>query len=76
MVSRLFVLLFVSLLGAVVLFPPSAYAYVDPGTGSFMLQIIVAGIAAASFSLKLFWGRIKSFFSKGSAAEKIDEQDD
>jgi hypothetical protein len=49
---------------ATVLFPPKAYAYVDPGTGSYILQVVIAGIAAGSFALKLFWGRIRTFFSR------------
>ena len=65
------------LLGLVLLvFPPSAHAYVDPGTGSYVLQIIVAGIAAASFSLKLFWGRIRAYFSKTPPVEQEQKQDE
>jgi len=37
-----------------------AYAYLDPGTGSFILQMILAGALAAGASVKLFWHRIKS----------------
>lgn len=45
------------------LFPPSAHAYIDPGTGSYILQIVIAGIAAGILAVKMFWGRIKSLFS-------------
>jgi hypothetical protein len=33
--------------------------YVDPGAGSFLLQIIIGGIAGALVSLKLFWHRLR-----------------
>ncbi|HXF54276.1 MAG TPA: hypothetical protein VNK52_09155 [Hyphomicrobiaceae bacterium] len=37
-----------------------AYAYLDPGTGSFILQMMLAGALAVGASVKLFWHRIKS----------------
>jgi hypothetical protein len=43
-----------------------AYAYLDPGTGSYILQILIAGLFGVLFMLKVFWGRIVGFFSKGS----------
>ena len=32
-------------------------AYLDPGTGSVILQVILGGIAAAAVFLKMFWHR-------------------
>ena len=37
-------------------------AYIDPGTGSMLLQIIVGGVAAAAVGIKMFWGRLLGFF--------------
>jgi hypothetical protein len=39
-----------------------AYAYLDPGTGSYILQILIASLFGALFILKVFWGRIVGFF--------------
>ena len=39
-----------------------AFAYLDPGTGSMVLQIILGGFAAIGVALKLYWYRIKAFF--------------
>jgi hypothetical protein len=36
-----------------------AFAYLDPGTGSMIIQVIVGAIAAALVSIKLAWHRIK-----------------
>jgi len=36
----------------------NAYAYLDPGTGSMLLQVILGGIAALGVALKLFWHKI------------------
>ncbi len=38
-------------------------AYLDPGTGSMIFQLLIAGLVAGSFAIKIFWGRIKAFFS-------------
>ena len=41
-------------------FVESGHAYIDPGSGSYVVQIILATIAGAAFSLRIFWGRIVS----------------
>ena len=35
-----------------------AYAYIDLGTGSFLLQMLLATIFASLFTIKVFWKRI------------------
>lgn len=40
-----------------------AHAYIDPGTGSYILQIVIAGVVGAAFTLKLFWRRLGLFIS-------------
>lgn len=40
-----------------------AYAYLDPGTGSYVLQIVIAGIVSGLFAIKMFWRRLVDFFS-------------
>jgi hypothetical protein len=59
------------------LFPFEAHAYLDPGTGSYILQIALATIVGIGFAIKLFWGRIKSFFqdlrSKGEGSEQDED---
>jgi hypothetical protein len=36
--------------------------YIDPGSGSYVVQLIIAGILGAAFYVKMFWHKIKSFF--------------
>ena len=43
-------------------FPQKVYAYLDPGSMSFILQITLAIIAGGIFGVRLFWKNIKSFF--------------
>ena len=42
----------------------SALAYIDPGTGTYILQLVVAGLLGAAVAAKIFWTRIKAFFVK------------
>jgi 16S rRNA C1402 (ribose-2'-O) methylase RsmI len=42
----------------------NAFAYVDPGTGSYILQFIIAGLLGAAFVFKGFWRNIREFCSK------------
>lgn len=52
-------------------------AYLDPGTGSIIFQVIIAGLCGGLLVIKLFWAKIKNFFknlfSKGNKAEKNEE---
>lgn len=52
---------YLTLFTFVTIFPQSAYAYLDPGTGSFLLQLLVAGIMGALYTLKLYWYGFKAF---------------
>ena len=59
----------------VALFTQSAWAYLDPGTGSMLLQVILGGIAALGVALKLFWHKIRVALGFSRKAEPADEQD-
>jgi hypothetical protein len=48
--------------------PTQLPAYVDPGSGSFFLQMLIAGLLGASMTVKTFWKQIKSYFSRGSSS--------
>ena len=55
----LFTLIFVLLVLA-----ESANAYLDLGTGSYILQLLIGALFGTMFTLKIFWRRIKSFFDQ------------
>ncbi len=56
------------------LFPQEAQAaYLDPGSGSFLIQIIIAGLVGFSFFIKLFWKNIKLFFANLLSKEPKQE---
>ena len=52
--------------------------YIDPGTGSIILQAIIAGVAGAAIAIKLFWHRIIVFLRlrNKDKSEITDEEDD
>jgi hypothetical protein len=37
-------------------------AYIDPGTGSLVLQMIAGGVAAVAVTAKLYWRRPRRVF--------------
>jgi len=37
-----------------------AAAYLDPGTGSYILQLLLGGLFAGLFTLRIYWDRIKA----------------
>ncbi len=37
--------------------------YIDPGSGSYLVQVIIAAILAGWFWIKNYWVRIKAFFT-------------
>lgn len=43
-------------------FTEKVYAYLDPGTGSYILQLIIASLLGGLFALKMFWSKVKNFF--------------
>jgi hypothetical protein len=47
-----------------------AHAYVDPGTGSYLLQILIAGLLGAAFALKIYWNKLKGFISSSRSERK------
>ena len=44
--------------------PQPAHAYLDPGTGSVILQVLVAGALGAAFTIKLWWRNSLDFIKR------------
>ena len=49
-------------------------AYLDPGTGSLILQMIVGGIVGALLFFKTWWYKLKGLFTKNKSSENIDDE--
>ncbi len=41
-----------------------AHAYIDAGSGSYMLQMAMGGILALAFTMKMYWQRLRAFLVK------------
>lgn len=69
----------IAVAGLLLLASSPSYAYLDPGTGSIILQSVLAGVAVAIGFLRFYWHRFKAFLSSltGSGAKTAaeDEQD-
>ncbi len=56
-----------------------ADAYIDPGSGSFFVQMLLAGLLGAGMAIKTYWHRIKGLFSgskRSSTSKPEDESTD
>lgn len=40
--------------------------YIDPGSGSYLIQLIIAGALGFAFFFKNIWAWVKSVFSRSS----------
>tara|TARA_B110000003_G_C16311370_1_gene402871 strand:- start:319 stop:534 length:216 start_codon:yes stop_codon:yes gene_type:complete len=70
--KRHFLYLVISIL---FLLTSKAYAYLDPGTGSIILQAILAFIAASIATLSFYWNKVKLFFIKFLKKKNKDQKD-
>ena len=50
----------------------TVFAYLDPGTGSMLVQLLVGGAAAAGVALKLYWHRLLRLFRIRKAEPEPD----
>jgi len=50
--------------------------YLDPGTGSFILQMILAGVLGIAVAVRIYWKKIVAFFRKDKTGGVQDELDD
>jgi len=51
-----------------------AQAYLDPGSGSLIVQIIIGGILAGLVAIRLYWSRIVGFVTGKKSAATSDDQ--
>jgi hypothetical protein len=54
------VMLYVSLFS-----PAQSHAYLDPGSGSMVLQLLLGGLAGLAVLLKIFWRKLTGLFGSG-----------
>lgn len=64
------------ILALFLLFPKQAYAYLDPGNGSYFFQLLIAGFLGGSFFIKSAFGKIRNMFKSKikKGKDKNDEE--
>ncbi len=55
--------------------PRSAFAYIDPGTGSFLIQGVIAAVIGAGVAVKVFWRKIMSALTGRSYPDQTDDDE-
>lgn len=50
----------------------SIFAYLDPGTGSLIVQAIIGGAVAVAVVLKAYWHKIGKLFGRGGKKKSED----
>jgi len=50
--------------------------YLDPGSGSFLLQLLIAAIAGLTVFVGSQWSKIKRYLSKNKKKTKSDDDED
>ncbi len=58
--------------GVFLVFANNAFAYLDPGTGSMILQAILGTFLFVGTAIGIFWNKIKAFFT--GASKKSDNE--
>ena len=71
--SRFFLILFfmITVLQASV---RDANAYLDPGTGSLLLQVLIAGLLGVLFTVKMYWRKCKDYFKNLRVKKKLERE--
>ena len=63
---------FLFLIFGLISYTSPAYAYLDPATGSMLVQGLIGGAAVVMSFLSIYWQKVKAFFGK----EEVDTDTD
>ena len=54
-------------------FPGRVYAYLDPGTGSYILQLAIAALLGGSVMIKIYWKKIRTYLANLFSKKQKDD---
>ena len=54
--------------------PATAHAYLDPGSGSMLLQLVLGGLAGLAVIAKLYWHRLLGLFGLNAQQEESESE--
>ena len=52
------------------------FAYIDPGTGSYLPQLLIAGLVGGAFAVKIFWKNIRASLARLFGKKRSSESND
>lgn len=61
---------------AVLIWPRFAWAYLDPGTGSYLFQMAIGSMLAGMFTMRLYWQKIKDWVRRTRSGQVEAKPDD
>ncbi len=50
--------------------------YLDPGSGSFLIQLLIAAAAGLTLTVAASWSKVKKLFRKNKGQESSEEKDE
>lgn len=61
--------------------PHQAHAYIDPGSGSLIWQVVIAALLSGMFLIKTYWRRLKRLVGRAEVSqeegmEELDNEQD
>jgi hypothetical protein len=56
--------------------PLAPPAYLDPGSGSFLIQMLIAALLGIAVAVRASWGKITKLFGKGKTEKQADDDSD
>lgn len=51
------------------------HAYLDPGSGSILVQLLVAAGLGAAFAVRVYWKKLKAFFTGKKDVEETPTEE-
>lgn len=66
----MFTMTLIILLNQIISPPLNTNAYLDPGSGSFILQLLLATLLGLLFLLKTYWQKVTTFIKKLFSRDK------
>lgn len=69
-------LLVLKLVSITKLFSAITVGYLDPGSGSFILQVLVASLVGIGFAFRNYWSKLLKFFRKEKPEDDFLDEDD
>ena len=52
------------------------FLYLDPGSGSFLIQLLIATLAGAGIAIAASWSKIKRLFKRSKKTDLDEDEED